>query len=100
LELQKLDKVPDEDLAIKVRKEIDELRSVQLYAELKALQQTVEALRESLENVNKMATNLAGVYLQKWSILRKLQRPFKLSKWAWITIIATIVIVGLIIIFR
>lgn len=100
MELQKLDKVPDEKLAVKVRGEIDKLRSVQLYAELKALQQTVEALRASLENVNKMATNLAGVYLQKWSILRKLQRTFRLSKYAWIAIITTIIIAGLIFIFR
>ena len=45
--MRELEEVPGEELAIKARKEIDKLRSLQLWAELRVLREAVEALQES-----------------------------------------------------
>jgi len=97
--IDQLENVPDEKLAEKTRQVIDRLRSIELYAELNALKQTVEALRASAEDVNKTATNLAGTYLQKYSISRKRERILRMPTWGWITLIVGIITVGLIFIF-
>lgn len=95
-----LDEVPGEDLAERAREEVDKLRSVQLYAELRAYQQTVNALRETVENVKTLATKLSKEYLQAYSIGLKAPRQWRMSKYAWYAVIAAVVVVGVIILAR
>jgi len=95
-----LDEVPSETLAVEARNVIDKLRSVQLYAENRAYQETINALRETIDNVNKLATQLSGAYLRQFSIGKKTQRQWRMSKYAWYAVIASVVMFGLIVLVR
>jgi len=90
-----LDEVPPESLAVKAREEIDKLRSVQLYAELRVAREVIEALRESAKEVRKRAIQLARVHLEDFMEGQKTPRQwgFRIGKWEALIIITIIIAV-------
>ena len=97
-----LEEVPGENLAIEARKEIDKLRSLQLWAELRVLREAVEALQESSREVRKRAIQLARVHLEDFMEGQKTPRQWgvRLGKYEAMIIITVIVVLGLLIIAR
>ena len=92
-----LEEVPGENLAIEARKEIDKLRSLQLWAELRVLREAVEALQESSREVRKRAIQLARVHLEDFMEGQKTPRQwgFRIGKWEALIIIAIIALVAI-----
>ena len=84
-----------ESVAEQARRKVDELRSLQLYAENVALRQALESYRAADRDLKTEALKMASAYVEEYLLAQKKpkQRTWKLDKWTALVIVAIIVAV-------
>ena len=96
-----LEYVPSEKVAEKVKRELDYLRSLQLWAENVTLKQANEALRKMQADFNKRVGQVAMKGIELYEMMQKkhVERKFKLDKWTAMVILAIIAATVFLIVF-
>lgn len=94
--------VPSEGIAEKAKRELDYLRSLQLWAENVTLKQANEALRKMQADFNKRVGQTAMRAIELYELHRQKQREwrFRLDKWTALVIIAVIFALVAVFVFK